>query len=379
VIYGYARVSTDAQDLTSQVAQPKAAGCETIFRKKMTGIHAERPQLKKLMAKLDAGDVVTVTRIDRLARSTFDLFAIVKQIVDAGGQFRSLADPWADTATSTRVLDDRRAGRTGGRRARSDSHADGGRPEPGEGARAAHGPSPEINPAAGRRSTAAAGRGRDAQGTCQELQRRPGDDFEVGAMSGSASDNVKFVQLANPQAWMLAADDLHEQALNIYKRKGQTRLTQVDHQDKVVSTRDGINKTAFLLGGFALENAIKAFLVYENPAWISNGTIAKALRSHKLTTLRSKSKMIPLHEEEQFVLEQFESGLESWARYPCGLTLAETPHEVMLQPDLWDGYIRLMGSYGSALCDLLSREWRGPHGFFGHYQISGQFLGGHFP
>ena len=48
-----------------------------------------------------AGDVMTVTRLDRLARSTFDLFAIVKRIVDAGGQFRSLAEPWADTATST--------------------------------------------------------------------------------------------------------------------------------------------------------------------------------------------------------------------------------------------------------------------------------------
>jgi DNA invertase Pin-like site-specific DNA recombinase len=49
---------------------------------------------------LAPGEVVTVTRIDRLARSTFDLFAIVKRIVDAGGQFRSLAEPWADTSTS---------------------------------------------------------------------------------------------------------------------------------------------------------------------------------------------------------------------------------------------------------------------------------------
>ena len=49
----------------------------------------------------EVGDVVTVTRIDRLARSTFDLFAIVKQIVDAKAQFRSLAEPWADTGTST--------------------------------------------------------------------------------------------------------------------------------------------------------------------------------------------------------------------------------------------------------------------------------------
>ncbi len=54
-----------------------------------------------MLAALVPGDVVTVTRIDRLARSTFDLFAIVKQIVDAGAQFRSLAEPWADTGTST--------------------------------------------------------------------------------------------------------------------------------------------------------------------------------------------------------------------------------------------------------------------------------------
>jgi hypothetical protein len=50
---------------------------------------------------LTPGDVVVVTRIDRLARSTFDLFAIVRQIVEAGAQFRSLAEPWADTSTST--------------------------------------------------------------------------------------------------------------------------------------------------------------------------------------------------------------------------------------------------------------------------------------
>jgi DNA invertase Pin-like site-specific DNA recombinase len=62
---------------------------------------ANRRQLLRLLKGLTPGDVVTVTRIDRLARSTFDLFAIVKQIVDTGGQFRSLAEPWADTATST--------------------------------------------------------------------------------------------------------------------------------------------------------------------------------------------------------------------------------------------------------------------------------------
>jgi DNA invertase Pin-like site-specific DNA recombinase len=54
-----------------------------------------------MLDRLSPGDVVTVTRIDRLARSTFDLFGIVKRIVDAKAQFRSLAEPWADTATST--------------------------------------------------------------------------------------------------------------------------------------------------------------------------------------------------------------------------------------------------------------------------------------
>ncbi len=54
-----------------------------------------------MLGHLAAGDLLTVTRIDRLARSTFDLFGIVKQIVDAGAHFRSLAEPWADTGTST--------------------------------------------------------------------------------------------------------------------------------------------------------------------------------------------------------------------------------------------------------------------------------------
>jgi DNA invertase Pin-like site-specific DNA recombinase len=54
-----------------------------------------------MLDTLAPGDVVMVTRIDRLARSTFDLFAIVRQIVDAEAQCRSLAEPWADTGTST--------------------------------------------------------------------------------------------------------------------------------------------------------------------------------------------------------------------------------------------------------------------------------------
>src|SRR5271155_276609 len=98
---GYARVSTYGQTLDAQLEQLGACGCEKVYREKASGARADRRELLKLLNEIVAGDVVIVTRIDRLARSTFDLFAIVKRIVDAGAQFRSLAEPWADTSTST--------------------------------------------------------------------------------------------------------------------------------------------------------------------------------------------------------------------------------------------------------------------------------------
>ena len=98
---GYARVSTTGQTLDTQLEQLRAAGCHQVRREKASGARADRRELQRMLRVLTDGDQVVVTRIDRLARSTFDLFAIVKQITDAGAQFRSLAEPWADTDTST--------------------------------------------------------------------------------------------------------------------------------------------------------------------------------------------------------------------------------------------------------------------------------------
>src|SRR6201997_4301585 len=102
-LIGYARVSTYGQTLDSQLEQLRKAGCTSrnIYREKATGARPDRRELNRMLRRLAPGDVVTVTRIDRLARSTFDLFGIVKRIVDAKAQFRSLAEPWADTGTST--------------------------------------------------------------------------------------------------------------------------------------------------------------------------------------------------------------------------------------------------------------------------------------
>ena len=98
-IFGYARVSTDGQTLDAQLEALRAAGCTRIFREKISGATADRAQLRRAIDQLAAGDVLMVTRLDRLARSTRDLLNILDTITRKGAGFRSLGDSWADTTT----------------------------------------------------------------------------------------------------------------------------------------------------------------------------------------------------------------------------------------------------------------------------------------
>ena len=100
MIYGYARVSTDGQSVESQVKQLRAAGAESVFRETASGAKTDRAQLRRVMAQLEAGDVLLVTRLDRLARSTRDLLNTLATIADRKAGFRSLGDAWADTTTA---------------------------------------------------------------------------------------------------------------------------------------------------------------------------------------------------------------------------------------------------------------------------------------
>src|SRR5262252_5826135 len=97
MIYGYARVSTGGQTLAAQEAA--LAKADKIFKEKISGAATHRPQLERLLGILDEGDVLLVTRLDRLARSTKDLLNILDRVGKAGAAFRSLADVWADTTT----------------------------------------------------------------------------------------------------------------------------------------------------------------------------------------------------------------------------------------------------------------------------------------
>jgi DNA invertase Pin-like site-specific DNA recombinase len=85
--------------LDAQIAQLKAAGAEKVFREKVSGARADRPELARLMRSLSAGDVVLVTRLDRLARSTRDLLNTLAALAEKQAGFRSLQDAWADTTT----------------------------------------------------------------------------------------------------------------------------------------------------------------------------------------------------------------------------------------------------------------------------------------
>lgn len=197
----------------------------------------------------------------------------------------------------------------------------------------------------------------------------------------SVDENKRFVEeFANPNAWLMAADNLHEQATEIYGRRSRsTIITKVNADGEIVQQRRAIDKSVFLLGGFALENAIKAFLVYENPQWVSNGRLSSKLRSHSLSGLQQQSKLIPYKSRHIHILEAFESGLDSWFRYPCALTIQDNKEEGHLFDDLWDGYSKLMRAYGKKLKTLLNEGWNGPHGWHGRWMIEGQSLGYDIP
>ena len=98
-IFGYARVSTDGQTVAAQVAQLRAAGAAKVYSETASGAKTDRAELAKVLRVLQPGDVLMVTRLDRLARSTRDLLNTLHALGERQIGFRSLVDTWADTTT----------------------------------------------------------------------------------------------------------------------------------------------------------------------------------------------------------------------------------------------------------------------------------------
>lgn len=96
---GYARVSTQDQNLDRQIDQLKAAGCEKIFQEKITGTKKDRQELDRLLEQIRPGDTIIISELTRLSRSTKDLFEIVEQMQTKGVDIKSLKETWVDTTT----------------------------------------------------------------------------------------------------------------------------------------------------------------------------------------------------------------------------------------------------------------------------------------
>lgn len=99
MLIGYARVSTDAQNLYRQLDQLKSAGCERIYQEKITGTKKDRPELDKLLDQVRDGDTIIISDLTRLSRSTKDLFHLVEQIEKKGANIKSLKESWMDTTS----------------------------------------------------------------------------------------------------------------------------------------------------------------------------------------------------------------------------------------------------------------------------------------
>ena len=177
-----------------------------------------------------------------------------------------------------------------------------------------------------------------------------------------------FAGLANPHHWLLTADNLFEQCVRLHRQKGRGYLQFNDGRGKTLKW-DVVDRSMFLLGGFALENAIKAFLVYENPNFVADGRLARELRSHRLIALKNQSKLIPMPKRSEMIVAVFEEGIETWSRYPCGLTAQQSDMQRWFTPELWTAYCGLMRRYGRTLKALLEKGWKGPHNTGGSWSF----------
>ncbi len=189
----------------------------------------------------------------------------------------------------------------------------------------------------------------------------------------SLDQSIEFEEIANPHSWFLVASELHEQA-TLLRDSATSKISRHDISGSNSKTWNSSNRTVILLAGFALENIIKAYLIYEHPNYVCNGVLSNKLKTHKLTRLAKDSTLLPYQSQGSNTLKYFEEGLESWARYPCGLNWAQTKEQNVLSGKAWNNYIWLMRSYELRFKKLALKGWSGPHAFKGSFEISGSWL-----
>ncbi|CAA0082596.1 Uncharacterised protein [Zhongshania aliphaticivorans] len=189
----------------------------------------------------------------------------------------------------------------------------------------------------------------------------------------SLEQSIEFESQANPHSWFLVASELHEQA-ELLKEECTSKIIRHDRISGSSFSWGTSNRTVILLAGFALENLLKGFLIYEHPSYVKNGFLSKKLQTHKLTKLAKESTYLPYKSQSYNTLKYFEDGLESWARYPCGLNWAQTKDPNLLTKKVWNNYLWLVGVYEARFKKIMLNGWEGPHHFEGSFEITGDWL-----
>ena len=178
---------------------------------------------------------------------------------------------------------------------------------------------------------------------------------------------LAFVDAADPHQWLLTATNLHEQALSLWGNRGLSQIT-LSRPGRSNVTWDDTNRATFLLAAFAMENMLKAFLVYEHPAFVGGGRL-KEIASHDLDKLAARSSLVPYRVRDQWVFKALSEGSQSWARYPCGRDADDIRPEGQFTVDLWLKYCAMMDAYTKKVRKLLARGWTGPYGFHGTWEF----------
>ncbi|MEQ8406169.1 MAG: hypothetical protein RKE49_13810 [Oceanicaulis sp.] len=187
------------------------------------------------------------------------------------------------------------------------------------------------------------------------------------------SEYQSFAWAAHPHEWMLVAEETHDQLKKLLEQRGRSYL-EFKELAGASYRWDATDRLIFLLMAVVMENAIKSYLVYENPNWVSNGKLAKQLRTHDLIYLAAQSKKLPYKAKYKSFLMILSEGFESWARYPCGLRSENLKPRKKFSKRYCEQYVLLIQSYGRKMKTLLSKDWEGAHGVRGRFDFTGDFF-----
>lgn len=172
-------------------------------------------------------------------------------------------------------------------------------------------------------------------------------------------DYIKFVQRAGPSEWNDYAREIKDSLDILWKERD--RFLKVSSRRNQILKKPTISRTWLLLASFSIENLLKGILIYENPNYISNGSLSKKVSHHRLSVLTEEIDSISLTDDELEVIEVLESCLPYWGRYPIPKKAHEIENEIVASSDFKSIFEFLFNRLDKHIYDSIKYGWEGPH------------------